>query len=174
MEGRTDPITLVGSAPGRDQPGVEEFVERVFGTSGAWPYMWSFDGFAIRPVELPSQPDDPTHHEALRRDGLLIRSVAVPHGPMHTAAYRIEHGDTSIVVSGEIQREHQPLVELAAGCDVLVHDFALPEREIERGHLHTKPREVARIATAARCRRPCSHTDAGTGGRARRGAPAGA
>jgi ribonuclease BN (tRNA processing enzyme) len=38
------------------------------------------------------------------------------------------------------------LVELARGCDVLVHDLALPEREVEHGELHATPSAVGKLA----------------------------
>lgn len=153
MEGRTEPITILGPAPGGDQPGVAEFVKHLFGEEGAWRYLWSFEGFGLRPVELPSQADDSAVHVAHHEKGLLIRSVAVPHGMMPSVAYRVDHDGRSIVFSGDIQSGYGPLVDLASDCDVLVHDFALPEREVAHGHLHAKPSEVARVAALARPRR---------------------
>jgi len=66
----------------------------------------------------------------LDKDGLRVQSVAVPHGMMPSVASRIEHGGKSIVFSGDVQSEYEPLVKLAAGCDLLVHDLALPERVV--------------------------------------------
>lgn len=55
--------------------------------------------------------------------------------------------------SGDVQAEHRPLVELATGCDVLVHDLALPERDVPNSHLHAKPSEVGRVARDSGCRK---------------------
>ncbi|MGI8721069.1 MAG: arginase family protein [Geodermatophilaceae bacterium] len=42
------------------------------------------------------------------------------------------------------------MAELACDVDLLVHDMALPERDVEHGDLHAKPSEVGRTASAAR------------------------
>jgi ribonuclease BN (tRNA processing enzyme) len=41
MEGRTEPMRLVGPAPMDDQPGARRFAEALFGEDGAWSYMQS-------------------------------------------------------------------------------------------------------------------------------------
>jgi len=68
-------------------------------------------------------------------------------------AYRIDHDGASVVFSGDVQTAREPLVGLAAGCDLLVHDLALRERETEHGHLHAKPSEVGKVARDCDCRR---------------------
>ena len=83
----------------------------------------------------------------------MISTVAVPHGMMPSLAYRIDHGGTSVVFSGDVESAHEPLIALARDCDLLVHDLALPERETEHGHLHAKPSEVGRVARDCGCRR---------------------
>lgn len=40
-----------------------------------------------------------------------------------------------------------------AGCDVLVCDLALPERDVPHGHLHAKSSEVGRMARDSGCDR---------------------
>lgn len=152
MEGRTEPLTIVGPVGHDDQPGCRRFTELLFGEAGAWSYLHSFEGFGIEAVEVPSDPDDavvaPVRHS---EHGLTISSVAVPHGMMPAVAYRIEHEACAIVFSGDVSGEHPPLSALASGCDVLVCDMALPERETEHGHLHAKPSEVGRMARDSGC-----------------------
>jgi ribonuclease BN (tRNA processing enzyme) len=52
----------------------------------------------------------------------------------------------SVVSSGDVEGTHGGLVELARGCDMLVHDLALPEREVEHGELHATPSAVGKLA----------------------------
>jgi ribonuclease BN (tRNA processing enzyme) len=152
MEGRTTPLRVSGPA-GRDMhPGCIHFVDLLFGPGGAWSYMHTFDGFGIDPIELPSDPQDETPTLVHEDGALRIQSVAVPHGMMPSVGYRIDYAGASVVFSGDIQRRHQPFIDLAAGCDVLVHDQAVPEREVAHSHLHTKPSETARVAREAGCR----------------------
>ena len=153
MEGRQGPVRLIGPAPLGEQPGAARFVEALFGESGAWSYLHSFEGFGIDVVEMPSESEGAEVHP-VPVDTPRVRSVAVPHGMMPTLAYRVDMPDgASVVFSGDVQGEHDPLVELARSCDLLVCDFALPERETEHGHLHAKPSEVGRLAARSGCSR---------------------
>ena len=146
MEGRTSPLTVIGPA-GRDgQPGANQFCEALFGRDGAWSYLHSFTGFAIESREADSGLDAPASRVIHDADSLKVQAVAVPHGMMPAIALRIDHRDSSIVFSGDVQQYHAPLVAMAEGCDLLVHELALPERETEHGHLHAKPSAVGRVA----------------------------
>jgi ribonuclease BN (tRNA processing enzyme) len=127
-------------------------VDLLFGPRGAWSYMHTFDGFGIDPIELPSDPRGETPTLVLEDGALRIQSVAVPHGMMPSVAYRIDYAGASVAFSGDIQRLHHAFIALASGCDVLVHDQAVPERQVAHSHLHTKPSETARVAREAGCR----------------------
>lgn len=146
MEGRAHALTVAGPAAANDQPGCRRFVELLFGPDGAWSYLHSFAGFRIDPLEVPSDPTQDTPVTVIDDGTLMVRAVAVPHGMMPAVAYRVDVGDAAVVFSGDVQEFHQPLVELAMGCDILVCDMALPEREVAHGHLHAKPSEVGKMA----------------------------
>ena len=151
--GRTKPVALVGPAPLGNQPGASRFAEALFGEDGAWSYLHSFEGFGIDAIEMASDSED-SEIEAVPIGYPQVRSVAVPHGMMPTIAYRVELPDsTSIAFTGDVQEGHEPLVELASGCDLLICDFALPERETEHSHLHAKPSEVGELAKRCGCSR---------------------
>lgn len=151
MQGRMTPLGIVGPA-GRDiHPGCTRFVELLFGWDGAWSYMHTFDGFGIEAREVPSTVDDESRTLVVEEGALTIHSVAVPHGMMPSVAYRIDYAGASVVFTGDIERLDRGLVELASGCDVLVHDQAVPEQKVAHSHLHTKPSETARIAREAGC-----------------------
>jgi ribonuclease BN (tRNA processing enzyme) len=149
MAGRSSPLTVAGPAPRGDQPGCRELCERLFGAQGAWRYMNTFEGFAIDAREAPSDPETYAVDTVLDLPGLRVRAVAVPHGMMPAVAFRIEttdptagHQPGSICFSGDIESDHPGLTALARGADLLVHDMALPERDVPHGHLHAKPSEV--------------------------------
>lgn len=152
MQGRITPLGIVGPA-GRDiHPGAKRLVDLLFGGYGAWSYMHTFDGFGIEAKEVPSTLEGDTRTVVLDDDVLTIQSVAVPHGMMPSVAYRIDYAGASVVFTGDIQRLDRGIIDLASGCDVLVHDQAVPERQTAHSHLHTKPSETARIAREAGCR----------------------
>lgn len=164
MNDRKRSITVVGPSgrPGNHdapenvepQPGALEFARLLFGVRGAWRYMNTFDNFSINAFEMPSDasqasvravPIDP----ALDAIGLSIASTAVPHGMMPSVAFRVEYGGRSIVFSGDVSRPTSALLALSQGCSMLVHDFALPERELPHGNLHAKPSMVGELARDA-------------------------
>ena len=164
MNDRRRSITLVGPSgrPGnRDapenaapQPGAVEFARLLFGADGAWRYMNTFENFGIDSLEMPSDasqasvrdvPMDP----ALDALGVSIKSTAVPHGMMPSIAFRVECDGRAIVFSGDVSRPTSALIELSKGCSMLVHDFALPERELPHGNLHAKPSMVGELARDA-------------------------
>jgi len=161
MRDRTRPIAISGprGRPGNDiapenaspQPGAIEFVRLLFGDDGAWRYMNTFDGFATNVREITSDVSDTSVHglpvdPVLEDLGVSIYAVAVPHGMMPAIAFRVECDDASIVFSGDISRSTDAFIALAKNCSMLVHDFALPERDVPNSHLHAKPSAVGRTA----------------------------
>jgi ribonuclease BN (tRNA processing enzyme) len=161
MRDRNRPIAVTGPAgpPRNDaapedaspQPGTIEFVRLLFGPDGAWRYMNTFEGFGINVRETPSAPSDPTVHavpvdQALDDLGISIHAVGVPHGMMPAVAFRIECAEESVVFSGDISGSTEALIELAKNCSMLIHDCALPERDVPHGKLHAKPSAIGQTA----------------------------
>jgi len=151
---RGRPFDLVGPCGRGQVPGAKQFADLLFGRTGAWSYLHTFDGFGVRATEMPSDPDAHAEPAGVPCGGIAveaIRSVAVRHGMMPALSYRIERGGRSICYSGDVAEASDALIALARGCDLLVHDFALPERPVPNGDLHAKPSAVGRVAAAAGC-----------------------
>jgi ribonuclease BN (tRNA processing enzyme) len=161
MNDRQTPVTVMGPAgrEGNDdapenvdpQPGVIEFTRLLFGSAGAWRYMNTFVGFGIDAVEAASDPVaaaivslPPT--PMLRKQGISIEACAVPHGMMPSVGYRINYRGRSVVFSGDISRPTAAFLRMASNCSLLVHDFALPQRDVPHGNLHAKPSVVGSVA----------------------------
>lgn len=164
MNERRRAITLVGPSgrPGnRDapenfepQPGATEFAGLLFGARGAWRYMNTFEHFGINSLDMPSDSSQASVREvrvdpALEALGVSIKSTSVPHGMMPSIAFRVEYDGRSIVFSGDVSWPTPTLIDLSAGCSLLVHDFALPERDLPHGNLHAKPSMVGTLARDA-------------------------
>jgi ribonuclease BN (tRNA processing enzyme) len=162
MSDRQREIALAGPSgrPGNDaapenaaaQPGAREFVRLLFGAEGAWRYMNTFEGFSINVHETSSVTLDRVNHRIpvdgiLEELGVTLSSVAVPHGMMPAVAFRIDCAEESIVFSGDTSASTLELINLAQDCSLLVHDFALPERDVPNGNLHAKPSAVGRTAS---------------------------
>lgn len=164
MTDRKRPITLVGPSgrPGnRDapenlepQPGAIEFAALLFGSRGAWRYMNTFEKFGINSLEMPSNASQASVHDVpldpgLAATGVSITSTGVPHGMMPSIAFRVEYDGRSVTFSGDVSGVTPAMIELSKGCSMLVHDFALPERELPHGNLHAKPSKVGELARDA-------------------------
>lgn len=154
MAERGRPFTLAGPAGREQHPGAARFADLLFGERGAWSYLHTFDGFGCEPVELPSDParGEPTDVRLPESVRATVRSVPVRHGMMPAVAYRIDHCGHSLCYSGDVSEASDALIELARGCDVLIHDAALPERKVKHGELHAKPSAIGRVAAATGCR----------------------
>lgn len=154
LQGRDRPLTVMGPA-GRDRhPGARRFCDLLFGPEGAWSYLHNFEGFGIDALEVPSDTAQPAIRIALDEGegGLTVLSAPVAHGMMPAVAYRLDYAGRSIAFSGDLEGGDPQLVTLASGCDVLVHDQALPRRDIEHGDLHPPPEVTAETADAIGCR----------------------
>lgn len=147
MTGRTTALDVLGPSGRDEHPGCARFCELLFGRHGAWSYLHTFEGFALCPVEVPHDAAEP--REVWQRTGLSVRAVGVPHGMMPALAYRVDHAGRSVTFTGDIEGSTDALVELATGTDVLVHDQALPRRDMPHGHLHSPPADTARNAQRA-------------------------
>ncbi|MGD2167126.1 MAG: MBL fold metallo-hydrolase [Gammaproteobacteria bacterium] len=86
-------------------------------------------------------------------DGLVVRSIAVSHGPVPAVAYRIEYGDYSLVWSGDTRSLTDNMIRLAAGADLLIYDTAIMADDPEPGtifhQLHTHPERLGEVAASA-------------------------
>lgn len=152
MAGRTTALPVVGPA-GRDiHPGCRRFTDLLFGERGAWSYLHTFDGFGITATEVPSAVDGARPAPVLPLPGGQVSAVAVPHGMMPSLAYRLDLDGASITFSGDVENAAPSLAELARDTDLLVHDLALPEREVPHSALHARPSQVGRTAAAAGAR----------------------
>jgi ribonuclease BN (tRNA processing enzyme) len=65
---------------------------------------------------------------------------------MPSVAFRVNYHGRSIVFSGDVSGLTPSFTALARHCSILVHDFALPEREVPHGNLHAKPSTVGLTA----------------------------
>jgi len=168
MGDRNRPIAITGPTgrPGNDaapenaspQPGVREFVRLLFGPRGAWRYMNTFEGFGITVRDTPSDVSELAIYSipvdrVLEDLDVSVYAVAVPHGMMPSVAFRVNHGAESVVFSGDISASTASFIALAKNCSMLVHDFALPERDVPHGKLHAKPSAIGYTAQQSAAKR---------------------
>ncbi|HUT35290.1 MAG TPA: MBL fold metallo-hydrolase [Planctomycetota bacterium] len=86
----------------------------------------------------------------LEGDGYRIQMIHVLHKPqiLDNLAFRVEAEGKAIVIAGD-NILCESLMDLATGCDLLVHECTFPTERIERhrwGGFHTSPRALGRWA----------------------------
>ena len=148
------PLTfrVFGPAGGGDYPSTTAFIERLFGESGAFPYLKSFrNELRFDAVDLPAAADAPPK-AVLEQGGLRITSIAVDHDDAPAVAYRVEFGGAAVVLSGDLASRNDNLARLARGAGLVVYDTTVldpPGSPETLYDLHTSPRRIGEVAAAA-------------------------
>ena len=144
---------IFGPGGAGDYPSTTAFVDRLFGTHGAFAYLPTFrNELRFKVVDLPTQPDAPIH-TVLAEPGLRVTSIAVDHDDVPAVAFRIEHAGRAVVVTGDLASKNDNVSKLAAGADLLVYDAAVvdaPGSPSKLYDLHTAPRRIGEVAAQAR------------------------
>lgn len=85
-------------------------------------------------------------------DGLVVKAIAVDHGPVPAVAFRIEYKGHSVVYSGDTGSKGPNMISLAQDADMLIYDTAitddLPPNPVFHV-LHTSPTRLGEVAAAA-------------------------
>ncbi|MDH5446528.1 MAG: MBL fold metallo-hydrolase [Gammaproteobacteria bacterium] len=85
-------------------------------------------------------------------DGLVVKAIAVDHGPVPSVAFRIEYKGHSVVYSGDTGSKGPNMITLAKDADLLIYDTAimddLPANPVFHV-LHTSPTRLGEVAAAA-------------------------
>ena len=85
-------------------------------------------------------------------DGLVVKAIAVDHGPCPAVAYRIEYKGHSVVYSGDTGSKGPNMVTISRGADMLIYDTSiLPDEPTNPVFhtLHTEPARIGEVAVAA-------------------------
>lgn len=83
-------------------------------------------------------------------DGLVVKAIAVNHGPVPSLAYRIEYRGKSIVYSGDTTSRTDNMITLSQNADLLIYDTAiLDDTPAPFINLHTTPTRIGEVAVAS-------------------------
>ncbi len=128
--------------------GVEELVAGGFGPPW-FPVSLSETASAKRYVDVDRSSID--------IDGFTVTTDRLDH-PQGVTAYRIQHGDRSVVVATDVElgSDNSGLVELARDAEVLIHDAQYLPREYDalyRGWGHSTWEQVVEAAVEAGAKR---------------------
>ena len=150
---RNRDIDLYGPAGGDRLPGFLSFIDSLFGAErGAYRYLnAAFNPESNSPYTfIPHQIDldyDNTI-EVKSYGNIRLSAAAVAHGFLPALAWRIDVGDQSVTVSGDMNGQTGQLSRLAKDTDLLVAHAAINERTTGAGQfLHMKPSRIGEIAS---------------------------
>ena len=138
-------LDIIGAEGNSYFPSISEYVQRLFGSDGAYAYMQDVleddsDSFQIIPIEI--------NKKTMRRyKDFTLTMIPVHHGNVPAIAVRIDVDGKSILISGDTNNKNHSLEKLAYGVDLFVAHHAIPE--FAKGYatqLHMQPKEIANIA----------------------------
>jgi len=154
FEERADDLPVYGPTGNQLFPGTVDWVNRMIGARGAYPYLSDFltslssAGFKIAPHDVPAEGRRIwSQHYA---GGSKLSAVPVHHGPVPALAWRVDTRTVSVTFTGDANNQKGTIARLADGSDILVAHHAIPEQA--RGtarELHMRPSQIGRIAQQA-------------------------
>ncbi len=127
---------LSGPTGSEGFPSVTEFLERMFGGSGAFPVLGDRVDFDVVTVDTASR-----EIAEVWNDGeIQVRGIGVPHANVPTIGYRVDVGGSSIAFSSDQNGSDPSFVDFIRDVDVLVIHMTVDENASGYGaQLHAKP-----------------------------------
>lgn len=145
---RVESLDIIAPDGNEYFPATSQFLETLFGKNGAYRYMNDIltphsDSFQIIPIDI-------SELSVRKYDDFILTLLPVHHGIVPALALRIDIGNTSILISGDINDRDATLTQLAQGVELFVAHHAIPEQASAYAtQLHMKPSRIAKIAKNA-------------------------
>lgn len=132
-------------------PGLESYLESMFGQGGAYAYLGDFlKGTSGKPMLVPREIETGDTAIAYVGDRLRVEALRVPHAIVPTVAFRVSVGDVSLVFSSDQNGGNPAFVDFARGANLLVMHMVVPEGVTGVGRkLHAPPSVIGEIAATA-------------------------
>jgi ribonuclease BN (tRNA processing enzyme) len=129
-------------------PGLESFLQSMFGAGGAYAYLGAFlNGTEGKPMLVPREIPSGESAVAFVGDRLRVDALRVPHAVVPTVAFRVRVGEEILVFSSDQNGSDPNFVEFAQGATVLVMHMVVPEGVTGVGRrLHAPPGVIGAIA----------------------------
>lgn len=148
---RNSTLPLLGPPGSSRFPAIGAFVQSLLGTQGAYPYLGGFLGegqpYRVEVMQVDAPDSAATVFEA---QGIQVRALSVPHGPVPALAYDVQVGGTRIAFMGDQRADEARYVDMIRDADLLVAHMAIPERSPGiAAQLHAPPGRLGRVAAEA-------------------------
>ncbi len=149
-------LTILGPGAGGRVPGTALFVERLFGSAGAFSYLQDYlvdgaEAYRIITFDAPVKPASSKTFEL--GDNIRATSLSVHHGPIPAVAWRIDAFGCRVTYAGDTNNRAGNLASFAKGSDLLIVHNAIPSfaGRVAR-NLHIGPEAIIELAQAANAR----------------------
>lgn len=151
---RIQNLMIYGPSGNELMPSTKDFVQRMFGEQGAYPYLSGFLVDYSRNYFIDVKETDISHNKLQHftlNEEVNISGIAVEHGPLPAAAWRVNVDGCSVVFSGDMSAKRPNLIELAKDADMLIAHSAIPQAAQGRPAtaLHMLPSQIGNIAKQA-------------------------
>ncbi len=151
---RIQDLALFGPSGNAIMPATKDFVTRLFGKDGVYPYLSDYlipyaRNYAIEVNQIDINKNSIQTFKL--NDEVNISGIAVEHGPLPAAAWRVDIEGCSITFSGDMSAKRPNLIKLAKDSDILVAHHAIPQAAKGRPAtaLHMIPEQIGNIAKQA-------------------------
>jgi ribonuclease BN (tRNA processing enzyme) len=149
---RDTALPVVGPSGSDRFPGLESFLHALVGVDGAWPYLSGYvedaDPFALSLREVDVDAAQPA--VVLDDEGLVVRAIGVPHGPVPALAYVIEISGARVGFTGDQRMDEPRFHHFVEGVDLLIAHHAIPEdASASMRALHASPSQIGEVAARA-------------------------
>ena len=151
-------LTIMGpTGDGDVHISTRELMQRLFGASGAYPYLANTIkpraslGYRVRSVDIPATGSK--RWAQYQTEHVKMSAIPVHHGDVPALAWRIEIADQIVVFTGAFNNSKNVVASFAKDTDALVVSHAIPENS--RGTLrerYARPSQLGRVAAQAEAR----------------------
>ncbi|VAW81660.1 hypothetical protein MNBD_GAMMA12-722 [hydrothermal vent metagenome] len=111
--------------------------------------------FSWQTTNISAKLTDPVD-TIVNKDGLVIKALAVFHGPVPALAYRIEYKGISIVYSGDTNSKSNNMITLSQNANMVIYDTAITDTlpnlypsDVVFKALHTTPSRMGVVCATA-------------------------
>jgi len=152
---RKKSLPLFGPTAAGSFPSTEAFAAALFNDKQLSVYPYLSDNlykqpstdFLIIPKSISAKTKVWSHNIT---DTIVIKAIAVNHGPIPALAWRIESNLCSVTFSGDMNGSSGHLEILAKNTDILVANNAIPQNAFSVAkRLHMTPKKIGEIAQQA-------------------------
>lgn len=148
---RSRPLLVAGPAGSGNVPAIDQYLERLFGPRGAYPFMndimKSDSAFHLRTMPIAVSRLQAIPLTTL--DGVRISAFPVKHGKTPTVAYRLEGAGFTVVFAADQTGVTPGFAAFAADADVLVLHTALGPHAVMFASVIGLPRNLGKLAARA-------------------------